>query len=77
MGDAERDFVEKDIHDWALETWRILKTNYPLQAKSCFGEAPYNEGYFRAAFSAGLSRGVTRYIDRRISILEYIVANRP
>jgi len=68
------------IHDdpvyiWALGTWKLLRTERPLQAKTFFGDGPYEASYFMVAYSAGADRGRGRYLDRRIKILEYVVSS--
>lgn len=68
------------IHDdplyiWALGTWKLLRTEYPLQAKAFFGDAPYEASYFMVAYSGGIDKGRERYLDRRIKILEFVVSS--
>jgi hypothetical protein len=67
--------IEDDpVYLWALGTWKLLRTEHPLQAKVFFGDAPYEEGYFMVAYSAGINRGREPYLDQRIKIFEYLVS---
>jgi hypothetical protein len=48
--------IEDDpVYLWALGTWKLLRTEHPLQAKVLFGDAAYEEGYFMVAYSAGIN----------------------
>ena len=73
MTDARSPIHDDPVYQWGLKVWRILRTNYPLQARVFFGEAPYQEGYFMVAYSAAISTGRNRYLDQRLRLLELLV----